>query len=95
VVLNQVLVSFGDAQTTQRVIAALQRDGTMYAGPTRWRGRTAMRISVSNWSTDETDIDRAVQAILRCAAEEAEDAGRRNGRRRTRVRRSDGLTAAE
>ncbi len=28
-----------------------------------------MRISVSNWSTDESDVDRSVQAILRCAAQ--------------------------
>jgi hypothetical protein len=70
VVLNQVLVRFGDAEATRRVIAAIQREGTLYAGPTQWQGRTAMRLSVSNWSTDESDIDRAVEAIQRCAAEE-------------------------
>jgi glutamate/tyrosine decarboxylase-like PLP-dependent enzyme len=70
VVLNQVLVRFGDAEATRRVIAAVQRDGTLYAGPTQWQGRTALRLSVSNWSTDESDIDRAVEAIRRCAAEE-------------------------
>ena len=34
---------------------------------TTWRGHAAMRISVSNWSTDEADVDRSVEAILRCA----------------------------
>jgi hypothetical protein len=32
-----------------------------------WQGRSALRISVSNWSTTEADIDRSAEAILRCA----------------------------
>jgi hypothetical protein len=36
---------------------------------TTWQGQAAMRISVSNWSTDQADVDRAVAAILRCAGE--------------------------
>ena len=69
VVLNQVLVSFGDDARTDRVIAAIQRDGTCWMGGTTWRGRRLMRISVSNWSTTEADVDRSVAAILRIAAE--------------------------
>jgi glutamate/tyrosine decarboxylase-like PLP-dependent enzyme len=65
VVLNQVLVAFGDAAETQRVIQAVQDDGTCWAGITVWQGRTAMRISVSNWATTEADVDRSVAAILR------------------------------
>ena len=65
VVLNQVLVSFGDAGRTGRVIAAIQADGTCWAGVTVWQGRTAMRISVSSWRTTEADVDRSVAAILR------------------------------
>jgi hypothetical protein len=67
VVLNQVLVSFGSAEQTQRVIAAIQDDGTCWCGGTVWKGRTAMRISVSNWSTDDVDVDQSIAAILRCA----------------------------
>ena len=67
VVLNQVLVSFGSAEQTQRVIAAIQEDGTCWCGGTVWKGRTAMRISVSNWSTSDEDVDKSVAAILRCA----------------------------
>jgi glutamate/tyrosine decarboxylase-like PLP-dependent enzyme len=67
VVLNQVLVSFGSAEQTQRVIAAIQEDGTCWCGGTVWKGRTAMRISVSNWSTIDEDVDKSVTAILRCA----------------------------
>jgi glutamate/tyrosine decarboxylase-like PLP-dependent enzyme len=70
VVLNQVLVRFGDDDaTTRAVVAAVQRDGTCWLGGTTWQGRAAMRISVSNWSTTEDDIDRSVEAILRCARE--------------------------
>jgi glutamate/tyrosine decarboxylase-like PLP-dependent enzyme len=68
VVLNQALASFGDDATTDRVIDAVQRDGTCWLGGTTWRGRRYMRISVSNWSTTEADIDRSVAAILRLAA---------------------------
>ena len=67
VVLNQVLVSFGDAEKTQRVIKELQEDGTCWCGVTLWQGRTAMRISVSCWATTDTDVDRSVAAMIRIA----------------------------
>jgi len=67
VVLNQVLVSFGDAARTRQVIARVQRDGTCWCGPTDWQGRTAMRISVSSWATRDEDVERSVAAILRAA----------------------------
>jgi glutamate/tyrosine decarboxylase-like PLP-dependent enzyme/GNAT superfamily N-acetyltransferase len=68
VVLNQILVAFGDDSITAAVIDAVQRDGTCWAGGTRWKGRTAMRISVSDTSSTEADADAAVDAILRCRA---------------------------
>ncbi len=68
VVLNQVLVSFGDEERTRRVIAAIQEDGTCWAGVTVWRGRTAMRISVSGWSTSDDDVERSLAAMLRAAS---------------------------
>jgi glutamate/tyrosine decarboxylase-like PLP-dependent enzyme len=67
VVLNQVLVSFGSADRTRRVVAELQGDGTCWCGPTVWQGRTAMRISVSSWATTENDIAMALDAIRRIA----------------------------
>ena len=88
VVLNQVLVRFAppnggdDAATdafTRRVIAAVQEDGTCWLGGTTWHGMAAMRISVSNWSTTETDADMSVEAILRCArVVAAQDTGAAN-----------------
>lgn len=67
VVLNQVLVSFGDAETTNRVIADIQEDGTCWCGGTLWQGHTAMRISVSSWATTDTDVERSLEAMLRAA----------------------------
>jgi glutamate/tyrosine decarboxylase-like PLP-dependent enzyme len=71
VVLNQVLVRFsspeGDGDSlTREVIARVQADGTCWLGGTTWHGKAAMRISVSNWSTTEEDVDASVAAILRC-----------------------------
>jgi glutamate/tyrosine decarboxylase-like PLP-dependent enzyme len=67
VVLNQVLVSFGEPAETQRVIAAVQDDGTCWCGGTVWQGRTAMRISVCSWATTDDDVERSLAAILRVA----------------------------
>ncbi len=65
VVLNQVLVSFGSADITNRVISELQAEGTCYCGGTVWQGRTAMRISVSSWATEEADVDQSLEAMIR------------------------------
>jgi glutamate/tyrosine decarboxylase-like PLP-dependent enzyme len=66
VVLNQVLVRFApDDAHTDRVIDALQREGTCWAGGTTWRACRLLRISVSNWSTTAADVDRSVAAITR------------------------------
>jgi threonine aldolase len=67
VVLNQVLVAFGDAAATERTIAAIQADGTCWCGGTVWQGRSAMRISVSSWATTEEDVERSLEAMIRCA----------------------------
>jgi glutamate/tyrosine decarboxylase-like PLP-dependent enzyme len=74
VVLNQVLVRLlaadGDHdRLTREVIRRVQADGTCWLGGTTWHGQAAIRISVSNWSTDESDVDRSVEAIQRCAAQ--------------------------
>jgi glutamate/tyrosine decarboxylase-like PLP-dependent enzyme len=77
VVLNQVLVRFedpsgdlaaGDART-DAVIAAVQADGTIWLGGTRWHGQRAMRISVSGWNTTVSDVDASIAVIRRIAGE--------------------------
>jgi glutamate/tyrosine decarboxylase-like PLP-dependent enzyme len=70
VVLNQVLVSFGDAATTRRVIDLIQEDGTCWCGITVWQEKTAMRISVCNWATTAEDVDRSLEAIIKIADQE-------------------------
>jgi hypothetical protein len=67
VVLNRVLVSFGDAETTQRAIAEIQPDGTCWCGGTIWQGHTAMRISVSSWATTDEDVERSLETMVRIA----------------------------
>jgi glutamate/tyrosine decarboxylase-like PLP-dependent enzyme len=77
VVLNQVLVRFhrtsrgtpgqagsGVEDLTRAVIERVQREGTCWAGGTVWHGVTAMRISISNWSTTSDDVERSATAIL-------------------------------
>jgi glutamate/tyrosine decarboxylase-like PLP-dependent enzyme len=70
VVVNQVLVSFGEPEVTRRVIAGIQEDGTCWCGGTVWQGRTAMRISVCSWATTEEDVERSLEAMVRVAARE-------------------------
>src|SRR5437588_6721480 len=75
VVLNQVLVRFSDPsgndddEFTATVIRRVQEDGTCWLGGTTWHGMHAMRISISNWSTTEKDIDISAKAILSCATQ--------------------------
>jgi glutamate/tyrosine decarboxylase-like PLP-dependent enzyme len=68
VVLNQVLVRFGDDdETTRQVVSLVQEDGTCWLGGTDWQGRAAMRISVSSFRTTQSDVERSVAAILSAA----------------------------
>jgi glutamate/tyrosine decarboxylase-like PLP-dependent enzyme len=67
VVLNQVMVSFGSVEQTDRVIEAIQAEGTCWCGGTDWQGRHAMRISVCSWATTEEDVDMSLEAILKAA----------------------------
>ena len=64
VVLNQVLVRFaGGDQANRAAVAAVQRDGTCWLGGTEWQGQSVMRLSFSNWSTSDSDVDRSAAAI--------------------------------
>jgi glutamate/tyrosine decarboxylase-like PLP-dependent enzyme len=67
VILNQVLVSFGSPETTRRVIAEVQTEGTCWCGSTEWQEQTAMRISVCSWATTEEDVDASLEAVARIA----------------------------
>ena len=62
--LNQVLVATDDDARTDRVLAAVQADGTCYPSGTTWRGRRCIRVSVCNWQTTFDDVDRSVEAFV-------------------------------
>jgi hypothetical protein len=63
-----VLVSFGDAAATSRVIAAIQANRTCWCGGAIWQGQTAMRISVSSWTTTDEDVECSLAAMPRITA---------------------------
>ena len=67
VVINQVLVSFGGSEITEKVIRTVQEDGTCWCGGTVWQGKSAMRVSVSSWATTEADVELSLQKILSIA----------------------------
>jgi len=71
VVLNQVLVSFGEPERTRRVIEEIQKGGVLWCGGTVWQGRTAMRISVSGWATTAADVERSLEGIRAAVARAA------------------------
>jgi glutamate/tyrosine decarboxylase-like PLP-dependent enzyme len=64
IVLNQILVSFGDDELTQRVIDGVQQEGVCWCGGTLWRGRKAMRISVFSWATTREDIEKSADSVI-------------------------------
>ncbi len=66
--INQGLVRFLAAdgehdRRTDRIIEAIRDAGTAWFGGTTWRGKRAMRISVCNWRTSESDVDETVAAV--------------------------------
>ncbi|GAA3384830.1 pyridoxal phosphate-dependent decarboxylase family protein [Cryptosporangium minutisporangium] len=63
VTLNQVLIRLGDDERTRRAAAAIQRDGATWLGTTSWQGRVAIRISVSDYATDDAAIETLVAAL--------------------------------
>jgi len=67
VVFTQVCVAFEDDERTRAVIARLLAEGETWMSGSRWRGREVLRISVSNWSTDEDDVLRSLEAVRRAA----------------------------
>ncbi len=71
--LNQVPVAFGhapggrgDDAVTAAVTEAIQREGTLWAGGSVWRGRRILRLSVSDAATTRGDIEVSAAAIIRC-----------------------------
>jgi hypothetical protein len=75
-----VLVRFHDSDdATHAVIERVQRDGVCWLSGTTWHGMAAMRISVSNWSTTERDIEISAESIVKAARAETKSAEARRG----------------
>ncbi|MEP6463658.1 MAG: aminotransferase class V-fold PLP-dependent enzyme [Frankiaceae bacterium] len=68
VVFTQVCAAFGDDARTSAVTERVLADGTAWMSGSRWRDRNVLRISVSNWSTDDDDVRASVAAVRRAAA---------------------------
>lgn len=68
VVFTQVCAVFGDDERTREVTAQLLADGTAWMSGSRWQGRDVLRVSVSNWSTDDADVAASIEAVRRAAA---------------------------
>jgi aromatic-L-amino-acid decarboxylase len=78
VVLNQVLVRFDDSdETTAAVVDHVLAERAVFLGPTRYKGRAAMRVSIVGWRTTADDIDIAVAAVLRALDNARNDRGAR------------------
>jgi glutamate/tyrosine decarboxylase-like PLP-dependent enzyme len=69
VVYTQVCATFGGDERTAAVTRALLADGTAWMSGSRWRGKTVLRVSVSNWSTTADDVAKSLAALRRAAAE--------------------------
>jgi glutamate/tyrosine decarboxylase-like PLP-dependent enzyme len=67
VVLNQVVASRGNEAEMTRIIERIQDDGVCWLGPTHWKGRSALRVSVSSWMTANEDVERSIASIAAAA----------------------------
>lgn len=70
VVLNQVIVGFGEGDAanrraaTEAVIARVQQGGVCFAAGAQWRDDWVMRLSVTSGATEEADIQSSAEAII-------------------------------
>ena len=44
-------------------------EGVCWLGGTRWKGESALRFSVANWSTTASDVEAAVGSVRRALDE--------------------------
>ena len=69
VCFTQVCVTFGSDERTDAVVAHMLADGVAWMSGSKWRGQSVLRISVSNWQTDEDDVKRSLEAIAAAVRE--------------------------
>ena len=69
VVFNQVLVRLETDEATNATLQRIQSGGVCWCGGATWKGRGVIRISVSSWRTDHTDVDACVTEFVRARDE--------------------------
>ena len=67
VVFTQVCATFGTDQRAEEVVRRMLEDGTAWMTGSTWRDQSVLRISVSNWSTTENDVERSLDAVRKAA----------------------------
>ncbi|MES0881739.1 pyridoxal phosphate-dependent decarboxylase family protein [Roseibium sp. SCP14] len=61
---NQVFATLpGNEEMCERIVTHVQASGEAWFGQATWQRRKGFRISVSNWTTSDDDVDRLVLAI--------------------------------
>jgi glutamate/tyrosine decarboxylase-like PLP-dependent enzyme len=71
VVYTQVCVGFTSDELAARVVRRVLEDGTAWMSGSRWHDRAILRVSVSNATTTDADIDRSLAALARIVTEES------------------------
>ena len=69
VAFTQVCATFGSDERTRQVTERVLADGVTWMSGSQWQGQAVLRVSVSNWSTDDADVSRSVDAVRRAAAQ--------------------------
>ena len=65
VVFNQISVFYKDNESTLKLAKYLQNSGTLWLGPSKWKGHDIIRISLSNYMTSYEDIDICVNEFVK------------------------------
>ena len=71
VVYTQVCVGFGSDELAGRVVARVLEDGTAWMSGSRWHDRAILRVSMSNATTDDADVDASLAVLARIVTEES------------------------
>ncbi len=48
---------------TAKKLDAINRDGRIFLSPGEWQGKKVIRAALSNWQTDQSDIDVAIEVL--------------------------------
>lgn len=65
VCFNQVLVSNGNSEQTEKMLKLVQDSQECWCGGAKWENQSVIRISVCSYRTTYEDIDRSVKAFVK------------------------------